>query len=296
MKLSFDIRLKKVTVSIDILIFIFIITSLIMGFFVQYILTLGFIAAHESGHIIAAVKSGAGVYRLRILPVGLNAEIDYIRCSRKERIIIYLAGPLTNIMLAFLLILLNACHFVGEGLMSVVYINMWLAFFNLLPLIPLDGGKIAVEFLSGHFGLFRANRQMRILSIMVSAGIICLGLVIFKQTLYNASAVLIGIYILLCIRENRKETAFMNIKSFIFKRSRFNSTGICPARHIVVNQKVRLSEVIKAMDYSDVFHIVNVVDTDLHIIGVLTEQEIVDSLVLYSTDITFEKLLSLSKK
>lgn len=294
--LSINIKLNGITINIDFLIFILIIVSFVAGFFIQYIVILTFIILHETGHIITAVNSGASVYRLRVLPIGLNAEIDDSRCSKYGRILIYLVGPLTNLSFAILLYLIYACHSVSNELIWGVYTNIWLAFFNLLPILPLDGGKIVFELLAGHFGMFKAGKQMNILSLVISILMICFGVVIFKYTPYNASIILIGIYIFFCIKQNNKETALMNIKSFISKRSRFIAKGIYPARHIVVRQNVKLLDVIKIMDYSDMFHIVEIIDKDMHIIGVMTEQEIVDSLVLNSMDITFETLFPIIKK
>ena len=291
-----NVRIKRIQVNINILIVPLLVIALVMNFFTQYIITMVFIIAHELGHIGVALISGAKIYNLRILPIGLNAEIDDSRCSKCSKIYIYMAGPCINIIFAILIYIIGACHFVSKGLTLGVHINMWLAFFNLLPILPLDGGKIAMEMLAERFGIFRASKKIRIFTIFLSIIIICLGLVVFKQSIYNASLVLVGIYILLCVKGSKKETALMNMKNFIFRRSRIIKTGIYPVREIVVMKNVRLSEVIKAMDYANMFHLVNVLDDDLRVIKVMTEQEILDALMLNSMDITFDKLLTFLKE
>lgn len=69
--------------------------------------------------------------------------------TRKENGIISLAGPLTNIIVAFAFItflFLFPSNFVfpyiRELIASVAYLNLWFAFFNLIPFLPLDGSKV----------------------------------------------------------------------------------------------------------------------------------------------------------
>lgn len=84
---------------------------------------------------------------------------------RKPRLgsaVVGLAGPLTNIILAavfaFGIYLLNAhkACFIGNGVVSaffasVVFINLYLAFFNLIPIPPLDGSKLLFAFISDKY-------------------------------------------------------------------------------------------------------------------------------------------------
>lgn len=296
LKLAVNIRIKRMLVSIDLLIVPLIVIAIINNFAIQYVITMVFIIAHEVGHIVTALITGSRIYCIRILPIGVNAAIDDSRSSKFSKIAIYLAGPCVNIMFAIIIYILYARHFISIELTLGVYINIWLAFFNLLPILPLDGGRIAAEALSDYSGIFRANKQMRILSVLLSIIIICLGLVVLKKTLYNISLVLIGIYILICSKESKKETAFMNIKNFIFRRSRIIRKGIYPVREIAVMKNVKLSEIIKAMDYTNMFHLVNILDDELRVIKVMTEQEILDALMLNDINTTFDKLLTISEE
>ena len=88
----------------------------------------------------------------------------------------------------------------------------------------------------------------------------------------------------------------MNLKNFIFRRSRIIRKGIYPVREIVVMKNVKLSEVIKAMDYANMFHLVNVLDDELRVVKVMTEQEILDALMLNNVDTTFDKLLAITEE
>jgi Zn-dependent protease len=79
-----------------------------------------------------------------------------LRHPRSGMVLVALAGPATNIMLAILSALLihtlplfspNVAEWVFLNLRNSIYINMILAIFNMLPLPPLDGGRVAVGLL-----------------------------------------------------------------------------------------------------------------------------------------------------
>ena len=83
----------------------------------------------------------------------------------------------------------------------------------------------------------------------------------------------------------------MNIKNLLFRRSRILKQRIYPIREIAVMKDVKLSEVIKAMDYANMFHMVNVLDENLRIIKVVSEQEILDALITNNIDTEINRIL-----
>jgi stage IV sporulation protein FB len=290
---DFDIkiRIKHITLSINILTIPIYIIAIISSFAAQFFITVGFIIAHELGHIAAAFISGARIYCFRILPVGVSASIEDYSCKKINKIFIYSAGPSVNIIFAVVFFILYAFQVIPIEFTVGVYINIWLAFFNLLPIMPLDGGKIAMEVLSDYSGLFKANKRMNKITIVLSVIIIFSGLIVFKATLYNFSFVIIGIYILLSNTESRKETALMNIKNLLFRRSRILKQRIYPIREIAVMKDVKLSEVVKAMDYANKFHIINVLDENLRIVKVFSEQEILDAIIINNINTEIGKII-----
>ena len=98
-------------------------------------LALGVVTAFIGGFVFAA--PGA-VY---ISPYKKGFAFKVSPLTKKQYAIISLAGPLINIVLAISLILLNFVYPLSLFL-TTASISFFLAFFNLLPISPMDGSKI----------------------------------------------------------------------------------------------------------------------------------------------------------
>jgi stage IV sporulation protein FB len=278
-------------ISIDIISLSLIPIVLYMGIFLNYLLVLIAISLHELSHIAVAGLLGKRIHSVKILSVGLNASIDEIGYGRWSSIAIFTAGPLCNILLysgsswlcSYYLLL-------SEGMRFFISTNLTLAIFNLLPVLPLDGGRILREILSMGFGMRQGTRFSKRVSFLFTVLLIFFGIVQIMNNYYNFSLILIGIYIIFRIRAEEMEAAIMNIKNVIYRRSRFMKKGIYAARDLAVIKSTLMSEVIKNMDF-DRFHIIYVLDDQQKIYKVLTEQQVMDGLLKYDSELTFEEYI-----
>lgn len=93
-----------------------------------------FFVVHELGHIVVAL-----LYKLKFMGInfhvfGVNLKIDTDNLSYEKKLILYFAGPLTNIIISYVALKYDKY--------DVHYINMVLGLFNLVPVFPLDGGNM----------------------------------------------------------------------------------------------------------------------------------------------------------
>ena len=118
------------------------------------------VTLHELAHSFTAMHYGVTVREITLLPIGGLAQMDEIPDNPTQELKISLAGPLTNIAIAFLLILIclpleiRSTMGVAElsqrlGAMSwyglVAYLvaaNLMLGLFNMIPAFPMDGGRV----------------------------------------------------------------------------------------------------------------------------------------------------------
>lgn len=146
-----------------------------MGVVSSLFLTLS-IFFHEYGHALAAYRLNLPLERIHLYLFGGMAELKQRPRHPKEEMFIAFSGPLASALFAFLSwvfsvslkpVLMEA-YYVFQ---FVFYMNLMLSFFNLLPIFPLDGGRM-LRSLLWYFknSFFTASR----LTYYVSIGIIIL--------------------------------------------------------------------------------------------------------------------------
>lgn len=264
---------------------------LMAGLAAEYAAAFFSMLLHELSHVFAARICGVKTGTVSVTVLGFSAVIPDGGCSRSEKLFICLAGPAFNIALFAASLLLE--HLIpGDQyfLRQLSASNLFLALMNLLPALPLDGGRLVLMLLAGNIGMLAAGRVMRGLAAAVSAIIVIAGGYQLYSSPYNASLIIIGLYIMLATMTGRAEGALMNMRQILYRRSRLLRKGIYPARDLVVMKTARLGDTLKNMDF-DRFHIIYVLDDSLRIAGVFTESEIIDALAGGPEDMTFEDLM-----
>lgn len=118
--------------------------SVLTGQFLELLTLFTIVLIHEIGHVVAALLVGVTVKSVQLLPFGGVAVIeDHGRLTASREIGIALAGPLQNgIMIVMALGLQQAGYGNQEFLVYFINANAIIALFNLLPVLPLDGGKV----------------------------------------------------------------------------------------------------------------------------------------------------------
>ena len=126
----------KVDLKIFLIIILYILTKNIELFAMSFI----FILLHELGNAITGVILGLKIKKININVLGLSIEFENYGKERiNNKIIIDMAGPVINIISFIIAVILKK--------EEIVYINILLAIINLLPIYPLDGGRIVKNLL-----------------------------------------------------------------------------------------------------------------------------------------------------
>lgn len=124
---------------------------------------------HELSHLAAAVCIGLKPSRFVIYPFGVNLKLkNKMIYNFVDEVILYAAGPLANVCMAVIALVFDEIPYSYDFYVQ----NTVLFVFNMLPVLPLDGGVIARKILAYNLGCKRADKIMRRIT---QAVVCCLG-------------------------------------------------------------------------------------------------------------------------
>lgn len=113
---------------------------------------------HEFGHVAAALRYGITTPKITLLPFGGVAQLSRIPKQPTHELVVALAGPMVNVVIAGCLILfrkgipewssLGGVPGGGGLIDGLIWVNVFLVAFNLIPAFPMDGGRAFRAFLS----------------------------------------------------------------------------------------------------------------------------------------------------
>ena len=170
-----------------------------------YTILMTFAFVHELGHLVAGVILGLRVKSINIMPFGISINFeDYSNKYVAKKIIIAIAGPLVNLSL----VLLGVFNDWNE---DVIYSNILIGMFNLIPLYPLDGGRILKYIIQ----LTSSSKDAEIITYKLSNILIIILTIISSIGILIGVLVILGYLWMLVIQENKRYRLKMRIYKLV---------------------------------------------------------------------------------
>lgn len=186
-------------IKINIQIFAMIIVLILTKQIEIYAWLMLFIAIHEFAHMFTGLILKLKPKTLEIEPFGIGIVFESFENTDKNKIIIAMAGPIVNLLIALIFCFIQMKH---QNL--IINSNLLLAIFNLIPIYPLDGGRIFQSIIKMTNKKEEAeditNKISNVLMIVITT--IASILILFYR---NIALFLVAIYLwIIVMKENKK--------------------------------------------------------------------------------------------
>lgn len=206
-------------------IFLFLLLFFITNQIEIYALIMIFALIHELAHMICGALLGLKPNTLSIMPLGFSIEFetnveDYNKKIVKsnilavKKILIALAGPFINLIIVILGMIIGVEK-------NIVYANFLILIFNLLPLYPLDGGRVLINILKILCGNRKANKYTNTIRniCIILLTMLCSILILYINNI--AIIAILGVLWGITIKENVKYNTYNKIYETIDKTNNY---------------------------------------------------------------------------
>lgn len=207
---------------------------------------------HELGHLFMAHEVGWKVKAVRLLPFGGVVEVEEAGgTSARDELLVAIAGPMQNL---WMIVLAKGLAELGwwshEWSAYFIEANLWIVLFNLLPILPLDGGKIVQALLSYRFSYYSTLLWSIRLSICFSAIIVIYSIspLLFELRGIKLNELMIGLFLLLSNISALRHIPFLFYRFILHRASRVEQLEKkrAQAYPILVSSTLKLYEALKS--------------------------------------------------
>jgi Zn-dependent protease len=189
------------------------------------------VVLHELGHSLTGRRYGVNVSRILLMPIGGMAEFDSLPREPRKELLITLAGPAVNFVIAGLLWwpvtrLPEVIYFyTAEGLLYQLFAaNLVMGLFNLVPVFPMDGGRILRAGLATRMPYLEATRRAALVGKILAV----VGIVVMLLWLESVLGALLFTFILMAgeseyravQRRERNDTEWREMLARYYSRPR----------------------------------------------------------------------------
>lgn len=237
-------------------------------------ITIVAIGLHEIGHALCARALGMPVSEVYFFPLGGVSRLAMtLEETGWREAVMALFGPAINLALALIAVEVQQHVLHSDALAPFIMANLTVCAFNLLPALPMDGGRALRAMLVAVAGADRATRFCVLLSKCIAVGIVGL----FLYSLFSGAAqwfaLPIGVFLFVGAHQEKANMrgyfSSLSGKTAVLARDR-----AARMRLVAVRKGTRTGDVLKSLSGSRINRIV-VMDDEMRTVYELDESELV---------------------
>lgn len=241
---------------------------------------------HEMAHMAVCLLLQERIIAVRLTAYGMNLRTAYIK-NPKNQILIAAAGPLANVALMELCLLLKP-YWAFSYLDFFVLSNLLIFLLNLCPALPLDGGVMIRAALLYWVGYCKAYRTMLGMTRIVGVLFLLFGMIFLLISKFNISLLVVGGFLLYNLKQEQR--GMFQMQRMMLSKE-FDRTGeVIRVKNIGVMRHVTARYLMKYFGYNFIC-VAAVFDENMVKLGELSQQQLIDGLLQYGPEVTVGRLV-----
>lgn len=250
---------------------------------------------HELAHILCARLWGYDVAKLEILPIGAVARIDgLIESNPVAEMAISLSGPFMNLVVASIVMAILP-YAQNELIVLYLKINVAMAMYNLLPALPLDGGRAARSMLSHVMGLKKATLMCAWLGIYIGTIMAAAAIGLAFSGTINIFLFAFGVFLVISAVIEKKRANYIFLVEITDKKTQMIQQGAMRIRQIAARHDTPLHVVVERFR-PRAYHMVLIVDDNMKPLCTVNEAEVVRAMMSLGSSTEINTLVPLGSR
>lgn len=250
------------------------------GFWPQALLLFGTLLAHELAHLIVAQALEVAISKVELQPYGGIAYLEGTAAlDPYAETAVAAAGPANNFVLLAAGVLLQRWSLFAPDLLDFfLELNLTMALFNLLPALPLDGGRIYRAYLRRRVGYDEATKRLarlgRVMGLVLVAGA---GIGLLFGRLY-LPALLFAPFLVQGARHAEQRGRYELWLDVVARRQHVSTGEAQPVHALMVPAATPLADLARQFRHGR-FHVFTLTDGNRQVVGQLDEGQVVAALL-----------------
>lgn len=263
--------LGNTRIKIDPLLIPILPAAFVFGMGAQAALAVLSLAVHEAAHAVFARRLGIPVLELRAEPFGFAARMQIKGHDPCDLAAVYAAGPVASLVAAaFAALFEEFSPAFAPAAGALVEFNLLIACINLLPALPLDGGKLILAVLS-HRPIKRVHALLKAFGVALGSAFTALFILLLVRGSANPTLLIMGAFLIVSAFAERLPP----------EPARISNRALAPAltlpvRQTALEEHTPLREALRLIPAGG-YRVVTVVDASMHRVGELDEKALLSA-------------------
>ncbi|HWR60408.1 MAG TPA: M50 family metallopeptidase, partial [Clostridia bacterium] len=265
-------------IKLNVFFILFLFASYFSGWLRQSLILFASVMLHEAGHVLAAKRLGIRVYEVELLPYGGVARMEELsKYGGFSEAAVSAAGPAVSLVLALVCFLLKAYSELFE--FAYAY-NLIICLFNLVPVIPMDGGRIARNAMVFFMGYRQATRSLTLAGKAAAFVLAGFNIHLLASGSRSAALLIAAVFIYIGTAKEEKLSSYYYLFTGNSTKRKLIAGGRIRKRHVRVREDMTIKWVVDRLSPVTLCQ-AEVVDGAGRIKRILNEEEIMDSFLKY---------------